>query len=264
MRRLRTLLGTYVAIDVEDRTASAETAIMAAFEAIERVQRLMSVHTPDSDLSRINREAWRQPVAVDRWTARTLRWALRLHTATDGLFDCVVGHELGRWRLVPGCDFTGSQPGRSADVEVSPDGLVRLARRVALDLGGIAKGFAVDRAIAALRAHGVRSAAVNAGGDLRVMGHASRPIHIRAPGDGIARLAGVLANGACATSAATAIIAVGDRVPLRRTLAYSVVAPSCTVADALTKAVAQSERTTAPWLTAFGAIAFVTRPSGAP
>jgi len=262
MKRMRALLGTYVEIEAwgcdADRLA---TAIEAAFTAVERVHRLMSVHRPDSDLSRINRTAWRLPVAVHPWTARTLRWALLMHAATGGLFDCVLGSELSRWDLMPGCGLDDAMPGSMADLDVGRDDTVRLARRVGLDLGGIAKGFAVDRAIATLRRMGVRRAVVNAGGDLRVMGREPQRIHIRDPADPrTVRLAGLVANGAIATSGTGALIGVRDRAPVRDGGGYSVVAPRCVIADALTKAVAQTGRIDAPWLARFGAIALLTAP----
>ncbi len=125
-----------------------------------------------------------------------------------------------------------------------------------MDLGGIAKGFAVDRAIATLRSRGVRAASVNAGGDVRLIGR-PQAICVRASNGGV-RLAGTLANGAIATSGTEIIIDAGARMPLHGRCVYSVVAPTCIVADALTKAVAKCEHTNAPWLAAIGAFAFVT------
>ena len=268
MRRMRALLGTYVEIAATGPDATEfdkgrlEHAIGQAFDAVELVHRLMSPHCLGSDLSRINRSAWRRPVEVHPWTARTLRWALAVHAATGGLFDCAVGHELGRWGMVSDCGFEAAEPGSLADLEVTPDGSVRLARRLGLDLGGIAKGFAVDRAIAALRRHGVRAAIVNAGGDLRVMGPEPQPVYIRDPAEPRAlRLAGLLANGAIATSRAGALIGMRDRAPLRSVGSCSVVAPRCVLADALTKAVAQSGPADAPWLARFGATALITAPA---
>jgi thiamine biosynthesis lipoprotein len=262
MKRLRPLLGTCVEIEVEDLEASrAASAIERAFATVELVHRLMSVHRPDSDLSRINREAWRQAVTVHPWTLKTLRWALLIHAATDGLFDCAVGHELGRHGLVTGCGFDTAAPGSLADLEIVGDGSVRLARRIALDFGGIAKGFAVDRAIAILRAGGARRASVNAGGDLRVMGDEPQPIHIRDPADPrLLRLAGFLANGAIATSGTEAAIDRTARRPIGDGKTWSVIAPRCVVADALTKVVAQTGRTQDPWLARFGATVWAASP----
>jgi thiamine biosynthesis lipoprotein len=254
---MRALLGTYVEISATGLDeVRLGNAIGRAFDAVERVHRLMSPFCPGSDLSRINRSAWHRPIEVDPWTARTLRWALAIHDATGGLFDCAVGHELERFRLAAGCGFEESEPGSLADLELRRNGSVRLSRRIGIDLGGIAKGFAVDRAIATLRRLGVRAAIVNAGGDMRVMGPESQPIYVRDPGEPRTLCpVGLLANGAIATSNAGAVIDIVDRAPLQRTDGCSVVAPQCVVADALTKAVAQSGRFDAPWLARFGAAA---------
>jgi len=257
MRRMRALLGTYVEISATGLdNARLEHAIGQALSAVELVHRLMSPHCPASDLSRVNRSAWRRPVEVHPWTARTLKWALSIHETTGGLFDCVVGHELDRFGLVSDCGFEATEPGSLADLELTRDGCVRLARHVGIDLGGIAKGFAVDRAVTTLRRLGIRSAIVNAGGDLRVMGPEPQPIHIRDPAEPHRlRLAGFLANGAIATSDSGTVIAGRDRTPLRSGGGHSVVAPQCVVADALTKAVAQTGQADAPWLARFGAVA---------
>lgn len=274
MRRLRPLLGTYVAIDADGSDEGTRArAIEAAFAAVALVHRLMSVHRSGSDISRVNRMAWRQPVDVHPWTARTLRWALLLHEATGGLFDCAVGHELARWGVLTGCGFDDAEPGTLADLEVTRDGAVRLARRIGIDLGGIAKGFAVDRAITTLRRLGVHSAVVNAGGDIRVMGREPQPIHLRDPADPrLIHLAGFLHNGAIATSSATAttrtvagrqvstLVSARDRRPVVDADSCSVLAPTCVAADALTKALVQTKRTDAPWLARFGATALITAP----
>jgi thiamine biosynthesis lipoprotein len=180
MRRARPFLGTYVEIEAEGLLEAAlQSAIDDAFEAIELTQSLMGFHDPDSDLSKLNRRAAIEPVRVHPWTAKVLRSAISLYRATDGLFDCAVGYELTRWGLLPGDGLGRIEPGSLSDVRISRDGRVAFAARIALDLGGIAKGFAVDRAIAVLRRRGVRKAMVNAGGDIRVMGEAL--IYIRHP-----------------------------------------------------------------------------------
>src|SRR5258708_22076766 len=89
-----------------------------------------------------------------------------------------------------------------AAVRIRSDNRVAFDTPLALDLGGIAKGFAVDRAVAVLRRHGIRAAVVNAGGDLRAIGPAV-PIHLRDPVDpSVVRFAGMLQDGAIATSSA--------------------------------------------------------------
>ena len=272
MRRARPLLGTYVEIEANGRPDPVlETAVNAAFEAVARVHRLMSFHDAGSDVSRLNRRAAYEPVSVDRWTATVLRQARRIFGATDGLFDCAVGHELMQRGSLPSQDLDHVESGTFSAVELLPDNRVRFSARIAIDLGGVAKGFAVDRAIAALRGHGVRDAIVNAGGDMRVMGKTARPIHVRCPTDDPCLVpAGLLQNGAVATSSAMATVARGPARFARQSeatrsgaaridrKAYSVVAPTCLLADALTKVLVQVGDIHADCFGYFGACAFIT------
>lgn len=275
MIRARPLLGTYVEVTAEGLPQPRlDRAVNAAFDAIELVQKLMSFHDPGSDLSRVNRLAAIEPVDVHPWTARVISRALALHRATDGLFDCTVGAELLRWDLLPDHGFAHVQSGRSSAIAMVATNRIALLAPVAIDLGGIAKGFAVDRAIAVLRRHGVRTAVVNAGGDLRAIGPEPRLIHIRDPLDrATARPAGLLANGAIATSSpaetlkisrgsrVSALICAQTREPITDCNAYSVLAPTCCVADALTKVLAQVKHSDIPCFRRLGATALITAPA---
>ena len=277
MRRARPLLGTFVEMEADGIAEGAlEQAVSAAFATVTLVHRLMSFHEPDSDLSRLNRNAATEPVAVHPWTAAVLRRSRRLFLATDGLFDCAVGHDLARLGLLPTHDLGPGEAGDFSAVKLLPGNRFAFAARIALDLGGIAKGFAVDRAIAVLRAHGVREALVNAGGDMRVMGKTAQPIYIRHPTEpSQLLLAGTLQNGAIATSSpvatlkvvggreASALLAAPTRAPIVERASYSVVAPTCVVADALTKVLAQVGRTDARYFERFGASAIIIPASAA-
>ena len=262
MRRARPLLGTYVEIEAVGLAEPAlARAVDAAFGAIARVHRLMSFHDGDSDVSRLNRYAAFEQVTIDRWTAKALKKARVLFEATDGLFDCTVGHELMRSGRLPSQGLRHVESGSFSAVELMSDNCVRFSAPIAIDLAGIAKGFAVDRAIATLRAHGVREALVNAGGDMRVIGKTARTIHIRCPGlDGRVVQAGLLRNAAIATSEAAATVMKwrGRPAPPDAANAYSVVASTCLLADALTKVLVQTQDVHAGYFARFGAIAFVT------
>jgi FAD:protein FMN transferase len=270
MRRQRPLLGTFVEIDAEGLPGhELERAVAAAFAAVALVGRLMSFHDPDSDLSAINRGAAVAPVAVHPWVARVISRALALHRLTDGLFDCAIACELVRWKVLPD-DGPVTAPATMAAVHLLPDNHIAFDTPLTLDLGGIAKGFAVDRAVAVLRRHAIRAAVVNAGGDLRAIGPAV-PIHLRDPVDPSAiRFAGMLQNGAIATSSAattltrfgsgqvSALVRARTRQPIVDCDAYSAIAGSCMVADALTKVLAQSRQPDAPCFRRLGAVGFIT------
>lgn len=251
--RCRPLLGTFVEIHARDETRGSEAlAVEAAFAAIERVQQLMSFHDPASGLSQLNRAAHRATQRVHPWTWRVLRTALRVHVQSAGVFDPAVAPRLVAVGLLPR-PVDAPAPDRDATmkhVELPDDLHVRFRKPLWLDLGGIAKGFAVDAAVATLRAAGVREGVVNAGGDLRVFGPASQVVHLRDPCNPVCvRRAGALRNGACASSGgyftddrarwATVDPRSGRR---RRGGAVSVLAPRCAIADALAKVAALGPR----------------------
>ncbi|OAF15877.1 hypothetical protein AYJ54_39095 [Bradyrhizobium centrolobii] len=279
MRRARPLLGTFVEVEANGLADPVlERALAHAFEAIERVHRLMSFHDPRSDVGRLNRQAVSVPVVVDPWTVKVLRKARSLYEATDGLFDCAVGYEAMQRGLLPSQDLDHIERGTFSAVEFVSDRAIKLSARIAIDLGGIAKGFAVDRAIAVLRAHGVREALVNAGGDMRVIGETPQPVYIRRPGDERHIVqAGLLRNAAIATSAAAATLRKGNAqgsIPTHQIpaqvqgqnhdphAAYSVVAPTCLIADGMTKVLVQVADPRASYFAKLGVTAFVTSADG--
>lgn len=206
--RLRVALGTFVAIDADTSSAAAgESAIAAAYAAIALVENLMHPTRAGSDLAALSECALGHPCRVHPWTWAVLDLCKRLNRESRGIFDPCVP-ELS----VPGLSVPGPfVPGRSCsaswgslvDLELlqrqcAQEASVIPHARFRLDLGGIAKGFAVDRAIDALRAAGCHAGLVNAGGDLAVFGDRDRDVLCRqAHGDSIV----TLRNAALASSA---------------------------------------------------------------
>jgi len=211
----------------------------------------MSFHDPQSELSRVNRDAYARPVAISGHLRRVLTTAARLSALSGGRFDVTTASTLVRWGYLPKRPVSGQASGDWRDIHLANDGSVRLKRPLLVDLGGIAKGYAVDLAIAVLRRAGVPEACVNAGGDLRFYGARARQILVRDPAD-VTRLYAL--SGMTAAAIATSCASTnrrrhgtGWRTPLvdplsRRACAASssvtVVARSCLYADALTKPVA--------------------------
>jgi thiamine biosynthesis lipoprotein len=257
VRRARPLLGTFVEIEVAGAAQSEmAAAVDAAFEAVARVQALMSFHEDDSDVSRLNREARLRPIEVDAWTFRVLEAAVEMHRRSNGIFDIAVAPALQSMGLLP-------HPHRNDDLPITAEArpfdaiklgeaqIVRFRHRdVRIDLGGIAKGFAVDQALEVLRASRMASGMVNAGGDLAAFGDETQTIHIRHPRDPGRLMCRVdVANEALASSArrfdpfaaadttSSAIIDPRLRAAAGAVDGATVRAPSCMIADALTKIV---------------------------
>lgn len=198
LRRCRPLLGTFVEIEAE-----CADAIEAAFEAVARIHRLMSAHEADSELSRLNRSAATGAVRLSRDMRIVLDRALFWARHSDGLFDPVAA---GRAAVARGdIPLHGGQPAPdpAADYHalILDENMARLDRPACVDLGGIAKGHAVDAAIAALREAGMTDGLVNAGGDLLAFGRPRR-VDVPDPANGTARLTFTLCDRALATSAA--------------------------------------------------------------
>jgi thiamine biosynthesis lipoprotein len=175
-------MGCLVAIECEaSDEATALAAVADGWAAIERVVRLMDPAAPASDLALINAAPAGTVLRVDPWTTQLLRLSRRLCRGSGGLFDpALPGH--GSVRSL---------------VDLRDRGW-RLREALQLDFGGIAKGFAVDRALQAMRARGARAGLVNAGGDLRLFGRNLRALRLRRAG--IAQRAIALRSGALALS----------------------------------------------------------------
>lgn len=242
VRRMRPQLGTFVEIGC-DAQSDAQALLDAAFDAIGAIQRRLSFHDPASELSRLNAARGRV-VQLSAQSRRILAAAVAFTRASDGLFNCTVGGALVARGALP--DHHGGEclaAGSADDVMFDAQGGVRLARAIRITLDGFAKGWAVDRAVAALRARGARRGWVNAGGDLRVFGDLVLPVSRRELDGRLVQLGG-LRNGALATSVAgtprdadfpAMIVGVA---PARG--AWSVSARFAWRADALTKVAANA------------------------
>jgi thiamine biosynthesis lipoprotein len=254
IRRARALLGTFVEITAAGAPRrELEIAVEAAFDAVAEVHRLMSFHDPASDVSRLNVAAGRL-VPVAPWTFEVIEIALDLQRRSDGLFDVAVAPVLQDLGLLPRLGAPRAPARRVAQgeaIELMPDRRVRLSADMRIDLGGIAKGFAVDRAVEALRARGVTSGLVNAGGDLAAFGPTPHAVHLRDPRDPRDSLGSVMiVNEALAStgarfdpfastqSTAPAVIDPRTQTPVPSIKGVAVRGPSCVLADALTKIVA--------------------------
>jgi FAD:protein FMN transferase len=246
VKRMRPLLGTFVEVGAQSAHTIPESAVNAAFAAVERVQVLLSFQDAESDLSRLNR-AGGEAVALHPLSLRVLRLAQNMTCASNGLFNCTVGGALVRKGMLPD-HGTGAwmDSGEAGDIELRGD-KARLQRPVLVTLDGIAKGYAVDYAMRAMQRHGVEAGWVNAGGDLRVFGDLVLPVHRREMDGSHARLGG-LRQAAIATScvreapdAAFPAWIVADAHPPAPGV-WSVLARTAWRADALTKVASIAQR----------------------
>ncbi len=259
------VMGTLLEIAVwEADSTRAHDALRAARAAVFRVDTLMSVYKPESDLSVVNRRAGTDTVTVvDPETAYVLAEAVRFEELSGGALDVTVGPLVDAWgfyrhegRIPPPAvlDSASALVGIQR-LEWDPARRkVRLPRRgMRLDFGAIAKGYAVDQGIEALRSAGIRSGRVDLGGNLRVFGTPPNgggwEVGLRdprAPDEAFA--VALLDSGAVATSGDYEQFFVHDDVryshifdprtgwPARGTAGGSVVAATALEADALSTA----------------------------
>ena len=177
--REEAIMGTAIRVELwaEDRHAG-EAAAAAVMEEMHRVDRAMSPHKPTSELCRINREASHQTVPLSEEMFRLVDRAMAFSRLSEGAFDisyAAAGQLYDyRRRVRP----TAAQLERARacigwqHLQLDPHARsLRFARHgMRIDLGGFAKGHAVDNSVAILRRHGIEHAMVSAGGDSRVIG----------------------------------------------------------------------------------------------
>jgi thiamine biosynthesis lipoprotein len=183
-RRSFPLMGTIAEIQVaHPNERLAEDAIDAALAELLRVERMMTRFRPDSDIGRANLGAARDGVLIGAATAEVIDAALRWSSVSDGNFDPALGSASELWDVL----HRHEPPGDGSVARLAARGfwrkvdLTRTPKGVAvrfddpdlhLDLGGIAKGYGIDRATAALRLKRIAHAIVTVGGDLYALGHA--------------------------------------------------------------------------------------------
>jgi thiamine biosynthesis lipoprotein len=264
MIRCKPRLGTFVEISTEDGEHLPH-AIEMAFTAIEQVQSLMGFHDPDSELSQINARSRLEPIRIHSWTAEVLAIAKEIHIESQGIFNCGIGHRLVEAGLLPRhISLNGQSFGGIEDLLFIEPNLVQSKLPLCLDLGGIAKGYAVDKAAEVLFSHDIQSGSVNAGGDMRVFGNCTQDIQIRNPSKPLELIQiGSLKSGAVATSslyfakrdadAKSYMVNPLNQEHIEFSESYSVIANECVYADALTKVVSISGNAQHPCLSHFSA-----------
>jgi thiamine biosynthesis lipoprotein len=179
------IMGTFVrvmAVAMNEQTA--QTCIEEAIRQIELIDNLMSFHNPESEINRVNRDAYRQTVEVSEPVFELLQRSVQYSKLTDGAFDVTVGplvdlwHRAGQEKVKPTEDEI-----KTAKAKVGYEKLVLDAEKktisftvdgMELDLGGIAKGYGIDLAVRTMQKAGAIGGMVDVGGDIRCFGAPQR------------------------------------------------------------------------------------------
>jgi thiamine biosynthesis lipoprotein len=179
MIREEAIMGTAIRVELwHADPAMGEAALDAVMEEMHRVDRAMSPFKPESELSRLNREAAKAPVPVSQEMFDLVARSIEFSKLSEGAFDitfasvgCMFDYRKGVKptaeqiaAALPSIDYRHIRlDPRRCTIQFAGD-------KVQIDLGGIAKGYAVDNCVALLKARGVKEALVVAGGDSRVLG----------------------------------------------------------------------------------------------
>jgi thiamine biosynthesis lipoprotein len=164
-------MGTIVEIS---STPPDREAVLAAFEAIDQVDRLMSIYKSTSEVSILNSQG---KASISPQTREVIEAAIRFSQITNGAFDITVKPLVDLWKEAAAQNQIPSQQDIAELLQLIggrillKEGVARFVEEgMGIDLGGIAKGYAVDRAIGVLIERGISRALVNAGGDLYALG----------------------------------------------------------------------------------------------
>ena len=236
-------MGTFVEVLI---TGDCDTETLLqysedAYGIIQAIEKKMSFHREESELSIVNRTAFKNPVQISKELSYVLKKGKRYSEISDGLFDMTVGYELVKKGKLPNHGVNCSIEGDWRDVEIEDD-QVYFKRPLLIDLGGIAKGYAVDlgfQSIALEKANTEKLSkiVVNAGGDLRSSPWKGCEVAIRVPKEPFREtITLMMENSSLATSGpyfGGSIVA--DRKIISAGPSVSVFCKNCIDADALTK-----------------------------
>ena len=173
------IMGTAIRVELwHDDPQAARAAMTAVMDEMHRIDESMSPYIESSELSRINREAAQHPVKISAEMVDILARSIEFSKLSDGAFDITfssVGYLYDYRKHVKPTDAQIAKALPAINyrhlILDEKNRTIRFAREgVRIDLGGIAKGWAVDRSIALLKARGITNALVSAGGDSRLLG----------------------------------------------------------------------------------------------
>lgn len=177
----RLAMGTFARVVViAENLNTAKKCIESAFKQITKVDDLMSDYKDDSEISSLNRDSFKTAVQLSQSTYEVVQRSIEFSKLTDGAFDVTVGPLIELFRrakdeqVLPVQDEIDDAKSKVGYEKLKLDDQNRTVRftveGMKLDLGGIAKGYAVDKAVEALQAHRAIGGMVDIGGDIRCFG----------------------------------------------------------------------------------------------
>jgi len=181
VKRAQMHMGTLVTITAVARSeAEAQAAATAGFAEIHRLEELLSTWIPTSELSRVNTSAGVMPVHVSPETLTVVQRAMQVAEMTDGGFNIAIGPAVDAWNVTEGqqipteAELDALRPLvdlQAVHVDVREQTIFLEKTGMRIDVGGIGKGFAADRAVEALWEAGAIAGVVALSGDIKTFGH---------------------------------------------------------------------------------------------
>jgi FAD:protein FMN transferase len=180
VKRAQMHMGTVVTITaVATNDPTAQAAMAAGFREIKRLEQLLSTWIPESELSQVNRSAGQAPVPVSHETMELVARSLEIARMTEGGFNIAVGPAIEAWsvmdrqqiprieeleQLKPLVDWASIELNHNAKTIYLP------LHGMRIDVGGIGKGYAADRAVEEMKKAGARAGVVALSGDIKTFG----------------------------------------------------------------------------------------------
>lgn len=170
-------LGTITAVASDQEVG--HKAIQAGFDEIKRLERLLSTWIPESELSRVNAEAGRRPVTVSRETLEVVVRSMEIARLTEGGFNIAVGPAVETWSVTERQRIPSNEELQQfkvladvASIQVNMDAQTIFLphKGMKIDVGGIGKGYAVDRAAEEMKKAGAKGGVVALSGDIKAFG----------------------------------------------------------------------------------------------
>lgn len=181
----RLVMGTFArVVVVANDKDTAQKCAKNAFEEIDKVDNLMSAYNEDSEISLVNKEAFQKEIPVSEYTFEVIQRSIEFSKLTDGAFDITLGPLIALFRKEKETQIASTQEEiEQAKSKVGYEKLILNEKNrtvkfgvdgMKLDLGGIAKGYGIDKAIEAVEKSGALGAMVDIGGDVRCFGQPSK------------------------------------------------------------------------------------------
>jgi FAD:protein FMN transferase len=194
-KRAQMHMGTLVTVTaVASDTHMSDRAVQAAFDEIKRLEQLLSTWRSDSELSQVNAEAGRRPVKVSRETFEVVSRSLEMARLTHGGFNIALGPAIEAWSVTERQQIPDDQTlgqlkllidWTSIQIDQKTQTIYLPYMGMRLDVGGVGKGYAADRAVEVMKRAGATGGVVALSGDIKAFGvlpeRTGFPVGIRHP-----------------------------------------------------------------------------------